>query len=89
MENCSGTKGDGTLNLHGFGIKDDENTDELHILLANHRPPINPENGEPLDATPVGVNSTIEQFQTRVGGDAMRHVRTYADPLVQTPNRVA
>lgn len=89
VENFEGIKGDATLNLHGFDIRVDENTDALHILLINHRPPMNPENGEPLDARIVGANSTVEHFQTEVGSDNMRHVRTYADHLIQTPNRVA
>ena len=89
VENFSGIKGDGTMNLHGFDIRTDEESDTLHIVLINHRPPIDPEKGQLLDAAIVGANSTIEHFQTRAGGDTMRHVRTYADPLIQTPNRVA
>jgi arylesterase/paraoxonase len=89
VENFSGIKGDGTMNLHGFDIRADEESDTLHIVLINHRPPIDPEKGQLLDAAIVGANSTIEHFQTRAGGDTMRHVRTYADPLIQTPNRVA
>jgi hypothetical protein len=45
--------------------------------------------GEPLDATVVGANSTIEQFQTKAGSDAMQHVQTYVNTLIRTPNRVA
>lgn len=89
VDNFSGIKGDGTMNLHGFDIRQDENTDALHILLINHRPPIDPDTGEPLDATHVGANSTIEHFRTDVGSDSMRLVKTYVDPLIQTPNRVA
>jgi arylesterase / paraoxonase len=89
VENFSGIKGDGTMNLHGFDIRHDKNTDVLHILLINHRPPIDLEHGEPLDATIIGANSTIEHFRTEVDSDSMRHVRTYANALIQTPNRVA
>jgi len=89
VENFSGINGDKTMNLHGFDIRADVHSDTLHILLVNHRPPQDPETGEPLDATIVGANSTIEHFQTEVGSDAMRHVKTYADPLIQTPNRAA
>jgi hypothetical protein len=89
VENFSGIKGDGTMNLHGFDIRHDKNTDVLHILLINHRPPIDLEHGEPLDATIIGANSTIEHFRTEVDSDGMRHVRTYANALIQTPNRVA
>jgi arylesterase/paraoxonase len=88
-ENFPGINGDGTLNLHGFDVRDDKNTDTLRILLINHRPPIDPITGEVLDAKLEGANSTVEQFQTTAGSDTMRHVRTYADPLIATPNRVA
>jgi arylesterase / paraoxonase len=89
VEDFSGIRGDKTLNLHGFDVRVDDDTGALHILLINHRPPIDPENGEPLDAKVFGANSTIEHFRTEVGCDTMRHVKTYADPLIQTPNRVA
>jgi arylesterase/paraoxonase len=88
-ENFSGVKGDGTLNLHGLDILADPNSDVLRILLVNHRPPFHPLTGEALDAVKVGANSTIEQFQTTVGSDAMTHVRTFADDVIQTPNDVA
>jgi arylesterase / paraoxonase len=89
VENFSGIKGDKTLNLHGFDVRGDKNTDTLRILLINHRPPIDPITGELLDATIVGANSTIELFQTKAGSDTMRHVRTYAHDLIETPNNVA
>ncbi|EHK96579.1 putative Serum paraoxonase/arylesterase 2 [Glarea lozoyensis 74030] len=89
IENFSGIKGDGTLNLHGLDIRADDNTDVLRILLVNHRPPIDPITGEFLDAAKHGANSTVEQFQTEIGTETMRHVRTYHHDLIQTPNRVA
>lgn len=89
VENFSGINGDKTLNLHGFDIRGDKHTDILRILLINHRPPFDPITGAPLDASIVGANSTIEQFQTKAGTDKMRHVRTYVNKHIQTPNRVA
>ncbi|KAG4420528.1 hypothetical protein IFR04_006348 [Cadophora malorum] len=89
IENFSGINGDGTLNLHGFDIRADKHTDILRILLINHRPPFDPVTGAPLDASKVGANSTIEQFQTKAGTDKMRHVRTFVNEHIQTPNRVA
>lgn len=89
IENFSGTNGDGILNLHGLDIREDKHTDVLRILLVNHRPSINAQTGEVLDATLVGANSTIELFQTKAGSSTMRHVRTYFDEAISTPNRVA
>ncbi|CZS93626.1 related to serum paraoxonase/arylesterase [Rhynchosporium agropyri] len=88
-ENFSGINGDGTLNLHGFDIRADEQTGILHVLLINHRPPFDPMTGKPLDASKIGANSTFEQFQTKPGTNTMRHVRTYANDVIKTPNRVA
>ncbi|TVY76064.1 Serum paraoxonase/arylesterase [Lachnellula suecica] len=88
-ENFSGVNGDGTLSLHGLDIRPDKHTDTLRILLVNHRPSVDPVTGELLDNVKVGANSTIEQFQTKAGSDTMRHVRTYANDVIHTPNRVA
>ncbi|KAF7868798.1 uncharacterized protein EAF02_009534 [Botrytis sinoallii] len=88
-ENFSGNNGDGTFNLHGFDIRPDPKTGTLRILLVNHRPPIDPITGTPLDAGVVGANSTIELFHTQVGSVSMKHIKTYADPAIQAPNQVA
>jgi len=77
------------MNLHGFDVRPDKHTDTLRILLVNHRPAIDAVTGKLLDGTKAGANSTIEQFQTKVGSSTMRHVRTYAHEIIQTPNRVA
>jgi hypothetical protein len=87
-ENFPGINGDETVNLHGFDVRADPNTNTLRLLLINHRPPIDPITGKALDAKVVGANSTIELFQTKAGSDTMRHIRTYAHELIQTPNRV-
>jgi arylesterase/paraoxonase len=87
-QNFPGNGGDGTMNLHGFDIRVDHNTDVLRVLLINHRPPFDPVTGEPLDPKVVGANSTIEQFQTTAGSDTMKHVRTYASEVIATPNSV-
>jgi arylesterase/paraoxonase len=89
LENFSGINGDGTLNLHGFDIRADENSDTLHVLVINHRPPIDPSTGKVLDATVIGANTTIEHFITKVGAPNMRYIRTTIDPLIDTPNNVA
>ncbi|KAF7874879.1 hypothetical protein EAF04_002053 [Stromatinia cepivora] len=88
-ENFSGNNGDGTFNLHGFDIRPDAKTDTLRILLINHRLPIDPITGASLDAVSLGANSTIELFHSQLGSGSMRHVRTYTDPAIQTPNQVA
>ncbi|TGO19579.1 hypothetical protein BTUL_0003g00330 [Botrytis tulipae] len=88
-EKFSGNNGDGTFNLHGFDIRPDPKTGALRILLINHRPPIDPITGATLDAGTLGANSTIELFHTQVGSVSMKHIKTYADPAIHTPNQVA
>ncbi|KAI9646582.1 hypothetical protein NHQ30_004577 [Ciborinia camelliae] len=88
-ENFFGNNGDGTFNLHGFDIRSDPKTDILRILLINHRPPIDFINGDALDPVKLGANSTIELFHSQIGSGSMRHVRTYTNPAIQTPNQVA
>lgn len=89
LDNFPGNNGDGTLDLHGFDVRPDKNTDTLRMLVINHRPPFDPVTGEPLDAKKVGANSTIEHFITKAGSGSMKYVRTTFDPLIQTPNNVA
>lgn len=87
-ENFSGVNGDGTLNLHGMDIVEDSNH-KLHILLINHRPPLDPITGQALDAVKVGANSTIELFEVDAEAQTMNHIRTYHHDSIQTPNSVA
>lgn len=54
----------------------DEET--LRIFLINHRPQADPNT--------YGANSTIELFESTLGSDAMRHIKTYADEVIMTPN---
>ncbi|TGO45073.1 hypothetical protein BOTNAR_0703g00020 [Botryotinia narcissicola] len=88
-KNFSGNNGDGTFNLHGFDIRPEPKTGALRILLINHRPPIDPMTGAPLNTGTLGANSTIELFHTQVGSVSMKHIKTYADPAIHTPNKVA
>jgi hypothetical protein len=95
--NFAGNNGDGSLNLHGFDVEvvgpsisaDATSKPILNLLLINHRPPLDPVTGAALDARKVGSNSTIELFETVLGEATMRHVKTWADPVIETPNNVA
>ncbi|KAF4449048.1 hypothetical protein F53441_7698 [Fusarium austroafricanum] len=82
----SGTSGDGLLNLAGFtGM---ENSDgNVELFLVNMRPSTDGE-GNLLDQKVSGGNTTIEHFVTD-GETEMKHVRTYADQGITSPNRVA
>jgi arylesterase/paraoxonase len=75
--NFKGTNGKGSYNLHGMGVHMiDEET--LRIFLINHRPQADPHTN--------GANSTVELFESTLGSDTMRHIKTYADEVIMTPN---
>jgi len=83
----SGTSGDGLINVAGFtGIDNPDGS--IDILITNMRPSVD-ETGKFLDQYVHGGNTTIERFTTGAGMSEMKHVKTYADQGIATPNRVA
>jgi hypothetical protein len=84
----SGTSGDGLVNLAGFtGI---DNADgSIDLLVTNMRPSVDATTGKYLDQYIHGGNTTIEHFTTGAGANELKHVRTFADGGIATPNRVA
>ena len=83
----AGTSGDGLINIAGFtGIYNPDGS--MDILITNMRPSVD-EDGKLLDQYVHGGNTTIERFRTGVGMSEMKHVKTYADQGIATPNRVA
>ncbi|KAF5601707.1 serum paraoxonase arylesterase [Fusarium subglutinans] len=82
-----GTAGDGLVNLAGFSGVEQENGD-IDLFLVNLRPAIDAD-GKLADQYVHGGNSTIEHFVTGPQATEMKHVRTYAQHGITTPNRVA
>jgi arylesterase / paraoxonase len=85
--NFSGVNGDGTIGLVGI-TGQIINNKLLRLWLINTRPSIGP-SGELLDNAKVGGNSTIELFEMEPGAISMRHVKTFADSQIVTPNNIA
>lgn len=84
----SGTSGDGLINLAGFtGI--DKPDGSIDLLVTNMRPGVDAENKIYLDQHVRGGNTTIEHFSMGAEKGELKHVRTYADKGIVTPNRVA
>ncbi|CAO1633019.1 unnamed protein product [Parajaminaea phylloscopi] len=85
-----GLFGEGSFTSHGFGVwQDPVDANKIRIFLVNHRPSIDYANGGALlDNAKIGGNSTIELFETILGSDVAEHIRTYAHPLIRTPNDV-
>ncbi|KAK5064854.1 hypothetical protein LTR84_000688 [Exophiala bonariae] len=85
----SGVSGDGKLQVVSVsGIKSaDASTN--HLYLVNNRPSADPKTGVLLDNTKTGANTTIDVFSTTPGSDLMKHVKTFADAQISTPNNVA
>ncbi len=87
----SGNNGDGTFNLHGINgivVKGSGSSATIRLFINNHRPTLGAD-GQPVDNYKTGQNSTVEIFETSPGSDSLKHIRTFADPLIRTPNRVA
>ncbi|EXJ82800.1 hypothetical protein A1O3_06615 [Capronia epimyces CBS 606.96] len=91
----SGVHGDGRIHVVGLtgsssaSTSADANGLEIQLWLINARPSVDPLTGELLDNTVVGGNSTIELFTTEPDTDSMKHIKTFADPHIATPNNVA
>jgi hypothetical protein len=85
----TGAKGerDNELDLLGFDAEILDG-DTINFYFVNERPPVGPFNNY-VDASVVGVNSTIDVFEMRRGEEVMRHLRTIWSREVPTPNRVA
>ncbi|PLB53325.1 calcium-dependent phosphotriesterase [Aspergillus steynii IBT 23096] len=77
----------GDLDLHGFDVKQLEDG-RVRFWLINHRPPVG-ENGEVLDASVFGANSTIEVFDLDQRREVLEYVKTIASEAVVTPNNLA
>ena len=85
--NFPGINGDGTIGL--VSITGQIVNDKLtRFWLVNTRPSIGP-TGELLDNAKLGSNSTIELFEMNPGASTMKHVKTFADPQIVTPNNIA
>ncbi|KAF5692991.1 hypothetical protein FDENT_2429 [Fusarium denticulatum] len=85
--NFEGTAGDGLINVAGFSGVEQDNGD-IDLFLVNLRPAIDADE-KLLDQHVHGGNATIEHFVTGPQASEMKHVRTYANHGITTPNRVA
>ncbi|KAK1140302.1 hypothetical protein N8T08_010505 [Aspergillus melleus] len=75
------------LDLHGFDVQEIDNG-ILRFWLINHRPPVDAETGELLDASKVGANSTIEVFDLDKSTETLEHVKTIVSDAIITPNNL-
>lgn len=83
----TGTAGDRLM--HVVGMTGTELPDgRIELLVINFRPSVD-SSGTFLDQASVGANATIELFETGPAATSVKHIRTVADPLIATPNRVA
>jgi hypothetical protein len=77
----------GDLDLHGFDVS--RVGDRQRFWLINHRPPVDPATGEPLDPRKVGANSTVEIFNLDAPSNTLVHVKTIASEAIISPNNIA
>ena len=83
-----GINGDGTINLLGMTGEDMPGR-PLRLWFVNARPSVDPTSGGLLDSSKIGANSTIEVFEMNDNAGQMKHMRTFADPQIATPNNIA
>lgn len=72
------------LSVHGMDVVPSAlDPTKLFVYLVNHRAPLTG------NAEDVGADSAIEIFETRIGSDVLKYVKTVEDPnVIQTPNDV-
>lgn len=80
----SGATGDGTLDLIGFDARV-LNNEQRRIWLISQRPPVD-DQGQYLDATKTGANTTVDIFEHVKGDKTMKHIKTIADPGIYSAN---
>jgi len=85
----SGVHGDGRIHVVGMTGTASADGSDIQLWLINARPSVDPLTGALLDNTKTGANATIDVFATIPGANDMRHVKTFADPQIATPNNVA
>lgn len=83
-----GINGDGRIDLIGMTGTDDADG-SVRLWLINMKPSVDAETGAFLDHSKVGGNTTIELFRTGRKAEKLEHIRTFANPQIVTPNRVA
>ncbi|OAP56413.1 hypothetical protein AYL99_09592 [Fonsecaea erecta] len=89
MQGFPGVHGDGRIHLIGMTGTTSADGSDVQLWLINAQPSVNPETGDLLDNAVVGANSTIEVFATTPKSYSMKHVKTYANSQIATPNNVA
>ncbi|OAL36419.1 hypothetical protein AYO20_04315 [Fonsecaea nubica] len=85
----SGVHGDGRIHVVGMTGTTSADGSIVQLWLINASPSVDSETGELLDNAVVGGNSTIEVFATAPRYASMKHVKTYANSQIATPNNVA
>lgn len=75
--------------LHLVGLTGIDSPNTIELLLVNNKPSRDPTTGAFLDHSTHGANSTIERFITGPQATQMKHIRTYHDARIATPNNVA
>lgn len=89
MPGYSGVAGDGKLQVVSVSGTKSADGSQINLYLVNNRPSVDPKTGTMLDNTKTGANTTIDVFSTTPGSDFMKHVKTFADAQISTPNNVA
>lgn len=74
------------MGLTGIDASEDG---KVELLLVNNRPPVDAVTGELLKEANEGANATIEVFEIAPAATEMKHIRTFANANISTPNNIA
>ena len=94
LPNFGPVSSDGRLHVVSISGADSSETKsgKIQLYFVNAQPSVDPVTKELLDNTKTGPNATIEMFEA-VGDSPqtteLRHVRTFKDRRIATPNNVA
>ncbi|KAK5245342.1 hypothetical protein LTR07_006577 [Exophiala xenobiotica] len=87
--NFPGVAGDGRLNVVGITGKPSRDSSTVKLFLVNARPSVDAQTGELLDNEVVGGNATVEVFEAGPDATTLKHIHTFADTQIATPNNIA
>jgi len=81
---------DSDKRLHLVGLTGIDGEENVELFLVNAKPSVDPATGKIIAQETAGANSTVEHFTVSGRGSSkMKHVRTFADGQIATPNNIA
>lgn len=84
----TGTNGDGLINLVGMTGLEFPEENRVYLYFTNARPAVDGQTGNIADQYAAGANTTIELFEAGPHATEIKHIYTYANSHIATPNGI-